>query len=302
MVNLVYFCIERMSEIKNSRWRIITNQLRNKYRLVILNDNSFAEKFSLRLSPLGLIILLSSITIIMTTLVIIIVAFTPFREYIPGYGNVGDRKDIISLSAKADSLESILESRDWYFNNLLNVLAGKTEGKTPKPAKDSTGKYEQIDIKPSEQDMKLRTEIESNQLESTSSKVSANRINALNNSFFFTPLNGIVTASFSIKEEHFGTDIVSKENEVIKATLDGTIIFAGFTYDDGYVIQIQHGNNLTSIYKHLSSITQKTGVYVKAGEPIGIVGNSGAHTTGPHLHFELWYNGFAINPQDYVVL
>jgi murein DD-endopeptidase MepM/ murein hydrolase activator NlpD len=290
-----------MSEIKNSRWKIFTNQLRSKYRLVILNDDSFAEKFSLRLSPLGLIILLGSITIVMTAFVISLVAFTPFREYIPGYGNVDDRKDIILLSTKADSLENILESRDWYINNLLNVFSGKTEGKTLKPAKDSTGKYANIDIKPSEQDRKLRNDIETNQLESTSDKVSANKVNMLSNFFFFTPVNGIVTASYNLKEEHFGTDIVSKDNELIKATLDGTIVFAGFTYEDGYVIQIQHGNNLTSVYKHLSNITQKTGGFVKAGESIGIVGNTGENSTGSHLHFELWYNGFAINPQDYVV-
>src|SRR6476620_12277324 len=101
-----------MSEIKNSRWKIFTNQLRNKYRLVILNDDSFAEKFSLRLSPLGLIILLGSVTIVMTALVISLVAFTPLREYIPGYGNVDDRIAILKISARADSLESTLSSRD----------------------------------------------------------------------------------------------------------------------------------------------------------------------------------------------
>ncbi len=289
-----------MSETKNSRWKIFTDQLRNKYRLVILNDDSFAEKFSLRLSPLGLIILLGSVTIVMTTLVISLVAFTPFREYIPGYGNVDDRKDIIMLSSKADSLEQTLIARDWYINNLLNVFSGKTEGRTSKPAKDSTGKYANIDIKPSEQDQKLRNDIETNQLESTSDKVSANKLNSLSNYFFFNPVNGVVTTSYNIREEHFGTDIVSKENEFVKATLDGTIIFAGFTKDDGYIVQIQHSNNLTSVYKHQSSIIKKSGDYVKAGEPIGIVGNTGENSRGPHLHFEIWYNGFAINPQDYV--
>ncbi len=291
-----------MSETKNSRWKIFTDQLRNKYRLVILNDDSFAEKFSLRLSPLGLIILLGSVTIVMTTLVISLVAFTPLREYIPGYGNVDDRKDILSLSAKADSLENTLAARDWYINNLLNVFSGKTEGRTAKPAKDSTGKYTNIDIKPSDQDMKLRSDIESNQLESTSDKVSANKINALSNFFFFTPIKGIITTSYNIKEGHFGTDIAAKENEFVKTTLDGTIIFAGFTTEDGYVTQIQHNNNITSVYKHQSSITKKVGDFVQAGEPIGVVGNTGENSKGPHLHFELWYNGFAINPQDYVVL
>jgi len=290
-----------MSETKNSRWKIFTNQLRNKYRLVILNDDSFAEKFSLRLSPLGLIILLGSVTIVMTALVISLVAFTPFREYIPGYGNVDDRKDIILLSAKADSLENTLASRDWYINNLLNVFSGKTEGRTTKPVKDSTGKYANIDIKPSDQDMKLRSDIESNQLESTSDKVSANKINSLSSYFFFTPIKGMITSSYNIKEEHFGTDIAAKENELVKATLDGTVIFAGYTTNDGYVVQIQHANNITSVYKHLSNITVKIGGFTKVGEAIGVVGNTGENSKGPHLHFELWYNGFAINPQDYVV-
>ncbi len=292
--------MESMSETKNSRWKIFTNQLRNKYRLVILNDNSFAEKFSLRLSPLTLIILASSVTILMTALVISLVAFTPLREYIPGYGNVNDRKDILVLSSKADSLEGTLAAKDWYLNNLISVFSGKTEGKTPKQLKDSTGKYEKIDTKPSEEDKKLRNDIENNQLESTSDKVSANKISDLNNYFFFSPIQGIIISSYNLRDDHLGTDIVAKENELIKATLDGTVVFAGFTSDDGYVIQIQHSNNLLSVYKHNSAINKKVGDYVKAGEPISVIGNSGESSKGSHLHFELWYNGLSINPQDYI--
>lgn len=291
-----------MSDKKNSRWKIFTEQLRNKYRLVILNDDSFAEKFSLRLSPLGIIILFGSITIVMTTFVISIIAFTPLREYIPGYGNVNDRKDIIALNLKADSLENTLKSRDWYINNLLNVFSGKTEGKTAKPLKDTTGKYSNIVVKPSDQDLKLRHDIETNQLSSTSDKVSANKLSTLSNYFFFSPLKGIVTNSYNLNEEHFGVDVASNENEFVKATLDGTVIFSGFTSADGYVIQIQHGNDLMTIYKHCSTLTKKTGDFVKAGEPIGIVGNTGENSSGPHLHFEIWYNGFSINPQHYVIL
>ncbi len=290
-----------MPETKNSRWKTFAEQMQNKYRLVILNDDSFAEKISLRLSLLGLIILLGLITIIMTTLVISLVAFTSLREYIPGYGNVKDRQDIISLSAKTDSLEKTLLARDWYVNNLLNVFSGKTEGKTLKPTKDSTGKYSKININPGEQDLKLRHDIETNQLESTSDKVSANKLNTLSQFFFFSPTKGIVTSSFNLKEEHFGTDVVTKENEIVKSTLDGTIVFSGFTSEDGYVVQIQHTNNLTTVYKHLLNLTKKTGDFIKAGEALGIVGNTGETSKGTHLHFEIWYNGLAINPQDYVV-
>lgn len=290
-----------MRESKNSRWKIFTEQLRNKYRLVILNDDSFAEKFALRLSPLGLIILLGAITIMMTTFVISIVAFTPLREYIPGYGNVNDRKDLLSLSARADSLEKTLEARDWYMDNILKVFEGQVEGKPAKPGKDSTGKYNTLDTRPSAEDVKLRTEIETNQLASTSDKVSANKIGAISHFFFFTPVKGIVTTSYNMHDQHYGVDIVAKEDELVKATLDGTVLFSGFTSDDGYVIQIQHANNLTSVYKHNARVTKRTGDYVKAGEPISVIGNTGENSNGPHLHFEIWYNGLALNPQDYVV-
>ena len=289
-----------MSDKKNSRWKLITDQLKNKYRLVILNDDSFEEKFSLRLSPLGLIVLVTSITIVMTTIVISLVAFTPFREYIPGYGNVNDRKDIIALNLKTDSLANTLQSREWYIQNLLNVFSGKVEGKPAKPAKDSTGKYQKIDIKPGENDIKLRSDIETNHIESTSNKVSANKNSELNSYFFYCPVKGIISNSFNLKEDHYGVDIVGKPDELIKTVLDGTVIFAGLTKDDGYLIQIQHTNNLISVYKHCSSLSKKAGDYVKTGEQIAIIGNTGESSTGPHLHFEIWYNGFAINPQDYV--
>jgi murein DD-endopeptidase MepM/ murein hydrolase activator NlpD len=301
IVKLVYFCAQPMSESKNSRWKSFTKRLKSKYRLVILNDESFAERFSLRLSPLGLIILIGSITIVMTSFVISIVAFSPLREYIPGYGNINDRRDIIALSLRTDSLEKSIEARDWYINNIFNVLNGKTEGKTEKPSKDTTGKYKNVDVNPSVSDNNLRKEIENNQLESTNQKVLANKINTLSNFFFFTPIKGIISNSFDASQQHFGIDIVAKENELIKSTLDGTVVFSGFTAEDGYVIQIQHTNNLTSIYKHNSALTKKVGDFVKAGEPICVIGNSGERSFGFHLHFELWYNGFAINPQDYVV-
>jgi murein DD-endopeptidase MepM/ murein hydrolase activator NlpD len=118
---------------------------------------------------------------------------------------------------------------------------------------------------------------------------------------FFTPLRGVITNSYNQETDHFGTDIVAGPNEVIKATLEGTVIVANWTLETGYVIQIQHENNLVSIYKHNAELLKKVGNRVLAGEPIAIVGNSGEITTGPHLHFELWYNGSPVNPEDYIV-
>jgi hypothetical protein len=289
-----------MAENKNNRWKIVTNQLRNKYRLVILNDDTFAEKFAFRLSPLGLIIAISAITIAMTTLVISLVAFTSLREYIPGYGDVTERKDILELTVKTDSLEDILKARDWYMKNLVNVFEGKTEGKTDKPAKDTSGKFQKVNTKPSENDIQFRKDVEN---EPASIKFAGSNIkkNALANYLFFSPVKGMVTESFNVSEEHYGVDVVAKKDALIKSTLDGTVIYSGFTPADGYMLQIQHDNNLISIYKHNSSILKKEGDKVKSGEAISIIGNSGENSKGPHLHFELWHNGLPINPEEFIV-
>jgi murein DD-endopeptidase MepM/ murein hydrolase activator NlpD len=113
-------------------------------------------------------------------------------------------------------------------------------------------------------------------------------------------VNGIVTNSFKGSENHFGTDIVAGPNEVVKATLDGTIILSTWTIETGNVVQIQHDNDLISVYKHNAEILKNMGKRVKAGEPIAIIGNSGELTTGPHLHFELWYKGKPVNPEEYI--
>ena len=289
-----------MAENKNNRWKIFTDQLRNKYRLVILNDDTFAEKFAFRLSPLGLIIAISAVTIAMTTLVISLVAFTPLREYIPGYGNVTERKEILELSVKADSLEQTLSARDWYMKNLVNVFSGKTEGKTDKPTKDTSGKFQKVNTKPTENDLQFRKDVEN---EPASIKFAGSNIkkNALANYLFFSPIKGLITESFSVSEEHYGVDVVAKKDALIKSTLDGTIIYSGFTPSEGYILQIQHDNNLISIYKHNSSVLKKMGDKVKSGEAIAIIGNTGELSKGPHLHFELWHNGLPINPEEFIV-
>ena len=286
-----------MVDNKNSRWKRFGEFLNNKYRLVILNDNTFGEKISLRLSPLGIIIVIFAITIIMTTLVISLVAFIPFREYIPGYGTVAERKQILELSQKADSMEQTIESRALYMNSILNVLNEKFETKTEKPKKDTTGKYANVNTKPSETDLEFRTDIEQNKTTSIATKT---KYKGLSEIVFFTPATGIITTSFNLTENHFGIDIVTKPDETVKSTLDGTIIFSGFSAEDGNIVQIQHNNNLTSIYKHNSTLLKKTGDRIKAGEAISVVGNTGEKSKGPHLHFELWFDGQPINPQDFV--
>ncbi|MDP2387549.1 MAG: M23 family metallopeptidase [Bacteroidota bacterium] len=288
-------------ENKEKKKRPLSEKLKNRYRLVVLNDDTFEEKFALRLTPLGILILIGAITIVMTFLVTSLVAFTPIREYIPGYGNVDQKRELMALSARADSLEQSMEAKDWFIQNISDVLSGKTEGKPEKPKKDTSLNYSGINVKASANDSILRNEIESADKYSLNISDKTKPVNSISSFVFFSPVKGLITGSFNLREEHYGVDVSAKENEFIKSTLDGTVVFAGFTSADGYVIQIQHNNNLMSVYKHNSEITVKVGDYVKAGRPIAIIGNSGETSNGPHLHFELWYNGSPINPQDYVL-
>lgn len=275
-------------------------RLRNRYRLVVMNDDTFEEKFSLRLTPLGLFILVGSVSIFMTILVISIVAFTPLREYIPGYAtDVNMKNELITLTVKTDSIEQELEKKNIFLENIQHVLRGdiKMDSLLNKP--DSSMRYTKLDFSPSAQDSALRKEMEGVDKYSLSDEGASK--NTIANFFFFTPVKGQVTSSFSEKEEHYGVDVAAPENEAIKATLDGTVIFTGWSSETGYIIQIQHSNNLISVYKHNSKLMKKTGQYVKAGEVIAIIGNSGEQTTSTHLHFELWHNGNPIDPQEYMV-
>jgi murein DD-endopeptidase MepM/ murein hydrolase activator NlpD len=285
-----------MSAEKQSRWSRFGSFLRNKYRLVILNDNTFGEKFSLRLSPLGLIIGVSAITIVMTTVVISLVAFTSLREYIPGYGNITERKELLELGNKADSIEQTIDARDVYMNTVLNVLNDSLEKKGEAPKKDTSGKYKRVDVDPGTADRQFRQDYEENR--SSIATLSNPKLKGLSDIVFYTPVKGVIISTYNLKEEHFGLDIVTKAEEAVKTVLEGTIMFAGFSAQDGYVIQVQHSNNLTSIYKHNSDLLKKTGDHVRAGDAIAVVGNTGERSKGPHLHFELWYNGLPINPQD----
>lgn len=288
-----------MAEQKHSKRKRISLFLRRKYRLILLNDTTFGESFSLRLSPATLLIGVSAITIVMTTLVISLVAFTPLREYIPGYGDVTERKQILKLNLKADSLEQIVETRDEYLNSILNVLNEKVETKSDKPKKDTTGKLTKVNTNPSETDIEFRSDYEKNKNNAMGS-VAGFKPSGLSELVFFTPVKGLVTNSFDMAEEHYGVDIVTAPDESIKSTLDGTIIFTGFSAGDGNIIHVQHSNNLISIYKHCSALLKATGERVKSGEAISVVGNSGEKSNGPHLHFELWYNGAPVNPQEFL--
>jgi murein DD-endopeptidase MepM/ murein hydrolase activator NlpD len=279
------------------------DKLKNKYRLVIMNDESFEEKFSFRLSRLNVFIVAGALIIVLIFLTTYIIAFTPLREYIPGYGS-NNSKNVRELILKTDSLEEDAKNKDLYFYNIKNIIEGKevVEHIPDKPDCTST-KYDNITLSKSKEDSALRAEMEGQDQYNVSvnDEPATQQISSISNLLFFTPLKGIVVNSFNAVENHYGVDIVAPKNEAIKSTLDGTVIFSSWTLSTGYVIAVQHQSNLISVYKHNSVLLKKEGAFVRAGEVIAIIGESGEVKTGPHLHFELWYNGSPINPKDYIV-
>lgn len=277
-------------------------KIRNRYRLVVMNDDTFEEQFSLKLTPLNIFILVGLVSIIMITLTVSLVAFTPLREYIPGYGTeVNTRQELINLALKTDSLQYELSLRTAAMDNLKNIMSGNVSDDTSSQKGNNIVMPKNIDVKPSKEDSAFRAQVESQDKYSLAFSENKTGKSSISSFFFFTPVKGMVTASFNNAEEHYGVDIAAKENEPIKAALDGTVLFSGWTSETGNTIQIQHSNNLVSAYKHCSVLMKKAGQYVKAGEAIAVIGNSGEQTSGPHLHFELWYNGTPIDPQEYMV-
>ncbi len=281
-------------------------KLRNKYKLVILNDETFEEKLSFRLSRMNVFVFTGTLTILLIALTTILIAFTPLREYIPGYTDVSLYERLYRLEGLTDSLQNAVRQRDLYMNNLKTILEGNDTSYRVSQTVETAGKYSEVDFTRSREDSMLRADFESYNLGENYSNPPEQRhetrssTSSISNFSFFTPLRGIVTNKFNPLEKHFGIDIVSGRNEAIKATLDGVVTFAGWTVETGYVITIQHSHDLISVYKHNSALLKEQGSSVKAGDPIAIIGSSGDQTTGPHLHFELWYNGVPVNPADFM--
>lgn len=277
-------------------------KLKNKYRLVILNDSTFEEKVSLRLSPLNVFTIIGSFALFLILSVAVLIVFTPIREFIPGYTDVDLRSDVLNLTIKSDSVERDLQLKQAYLNNLYRLLNDDPIKEEQLDFIDSGRDYNNITIEKTAKDSLLRAYVENeDQFNLSVSKDKQPKKFSISNFAFFIPLSGSITGEFSPEINHFGIDIVAPENEAIKSCLDGTVVFAEWTAETGYVIQVQHKSNLLSIYKHNAVLLKTVGEFVNAGEAIAIIGNSGELTTGPHLHFELWYEGHPINPKEYIL-
>lgn len=275
-------------------------RLKHKYRFVILNDDTFEEKLNFKLSQLNVFTAFGVGSLFLIALVTVLIAFTPLREFIPGYADVKIRKTGVENTLRIDSLEIVIQQKEQYINNINRIIQGEPIIFDDSVVVDTTLNYKNIGNEKIPQDSLLRVMIETEEKYNLF-KSAGKTPGSISNFIFFSPLKGIVTEIFNPKKLHFGVDLVAPKNEAIKSTLDGTVIFAEWTAETGYVIQVQHSSNLVSIYKHNSILHKKQGDKVKAGDVIAIVGNTGELSSGPHLHFELWYNGIPLNPQEYML-
>ncbi len=276
-------------------------KLRNRYRMVLFNETTFEERFSFRISRIQVIIFLLSMGITFVALTFFIIAYTPLKEYIPGYPNIQQKKELYHLNRLADSLMADAKQKALYIQNIKRIIEDKEPVSPPPEPAGNTKNYDTITDRRSVEDSLLRVSFENQtrfnlfpKSEGYSENVEIYKQN------FFKPLNGIITAKFAPLEKHFGIDIVAPHNDAVKSVLDGTVILSAWTLETGYVIAIQHAGNLISVYKHNAVLLKHEGDLVKAGEPVAIAGNSGEITSGPHLHFELWYNGKPVNPLNYI--
>ena len=286
-----------MQKKKKTKERIL-EKLLHRYRLVILNDETFEERISFNINKLNIALVVAVVSLLLVALTSVLIAFTPLREYVPGYTTAAVKNKATDLVYEVDSLETELEQTKRYFESVQNVLLGKvsaSEIKRDSLITQDTSKLKDLDLAPSEADSLLRKEVEE--------KDKYNLLpEAVSNTDFtlFAPTRGTISRNFQAKKKHYGIDINAKEGSPIKAVRDGTVIFSEWTVETGNVIILEHQYNLISVYKHNKNLLKKQGDLVKSGEVIARLGNTGELSDGAHLHFELWSDGYPVNPEDYI--
>ena len=281
-----------------ARKKKLKKKLLHKYRLVVLNEDTFEERLAFKLTRLNVFVLGSLSAIFLVAITAVFIAFTPIREYIPGYSSSALQQQALELDFRTDSLLKVININDTYISSVKSVLRGEVSAVVIN--KDSIFKAAQADteilnLNTSKADSILRAKV--NNEDKYNLFDSATTVSDF---VFFPPVNGPISSEFDTNEKHFAVDIVIPKNTPVKATADGRVLFASWTSDASYVIIIDHGDELISVYKHNSSLTKTQGDFVKAREVIAISGSSGELSTGPHLHFELWNNGIPLNPTTFI--
>ncbi len=275
----------------------LKQKLTDKYRLVVLNEDSFEERFSLKLSRLNVFVFGGFFSILLIAATGILIAFTPLKEYIPGYSPSSLVRKATKLSLDTDSLKIKLTHLENYTTALKTVFSGEVEPEYIDSIKTKVRNrtFDERELNATKKDSLFREKVD----RKTRFSLEKNTKSTIK-IVFFAPLNGPISQTFEASSNHFAVDITAKMGDPIKATADGTVIFSGWTIETGYVLILKHANEYTSVYKHNGNLLKKQGDFVKSGEVIATVGSSGKLTTGPHLHFELWSGGYAVNPTNFI--
>lgn len=282
--------------MKNKR-KMFWRNFKFKYKLTITNENTLEEVVGIHVSKLnGVSVLLLTFTVIFL-IVSTIIVFTPLRNYLPGYMNSEVREQVVVNALRADSLQDALNRQSLYIMNIQDIFKGQVKVDTVHSIDSLTIARSEELMERTQQEEEFRKQYE----EKERYNLTATDYNITSGLIFHRPTRGMMSSSFDANKKHYGVDIAATPNESVLATLDGTVILSTYTAETGYVIQIQHGQNMVSIYKHCGSLLKKEGDVVKAGEAIALVGSTGEKTTGPHLHFELWNKGRALDPSKYIV-
>ena len=280
---------------KLSFWK----RIRFKYKLSFINENTLEEVWSFRLSQLSVFISLGVFAFSLVAFTAFIIIMTPIRNYLPGYLDVEVRKEIVQNALRADSLERMIEIQNLYLKNVTGIISGTIELDSIREI-DSLARVDadfEIPRSPEEEEYVKNFEQE----EKYNLTVLNTNPLPMDGLFFYKPVNGVISSHYQADIHHFGVDIAAASKESVLATLDGTVMYAGYDPNQGNVIQLQHKNGFVSVYKHNELLLKEPGEQVVAGEAIALVGNTGKLSTGPHLHFELRYNGKPVNPEDFIV-
>ena len=283
---------------KRKRSKVFWNNFKFKYKLTVFNENTLEEVVGIHVSKLnGLSVLLSVLTVLFL-IAAVIIAYTPLRNYLPGYMNSEVRAQIVENALRVDSLQKLLDRQNLYVMNIQDIFSGKVSVDTVQSIDSLTNMREDSLMERTEREAEFRRQYEETEKYNLTSITSQPDVDGL---IFYRPTRGMVSGHFDESKKHFGTDIAADPKESILATLDGTVVFSNYTAETGYVIGIQHNQDFVSFYKHCGSLLKNVGDKVQGGEAIALVGNTGTLTTGPHLHFELWHKGRAVNPEKYIV-
>jgi murein DD-endopeptidase MepM/ murein hydrolase activator NlpD len=281
---------------KSSKKQKRVQRWRNKFRFVILNDDTFEEVLTLKLSPLNIFTFSVFAVLFTIGITTIVIAFTPLRELVPGYASSRLRRESIDLALKADSLEASVRANEKYISGIQRILNGEVIDSVLTELQSSSDSIDDVILSnPSSEDSAFRQWVEEENefaLDQNAPELDVPQL--------FAPVDGMLTSSFNQGNGHYAVDIAAPKNTPIKSCYEGTVIYSDWSSENGHTILIQHESNLISAYKHNSAILKSVGDFVRSGEAIAIIGNSGENSTGPHLHFELWFDGYAINPEEYI--